>query len=112
MQLALAEGILEYPEYYESLHKLYKKQNQLLRENLKGSRKILDWQGSPFQILDYSEISNQDDDKFASNLIKEYDVGLVPISSLFGTPKNGLLRLCFAKKDNDIIKGTKILASI
>ena len=57
MQLALAEVILEHPEYYENLHKLYKKQNQLLRENLKGSRfKIVDWQGSSFQILDYSEI--------------------------------------------------------
>ena len=38
--------------------------------------------------------------------------GLVPISSFFETPQNGLLRLCFAKKDNDIIKGAKILASI
>ncbi|AJI72670.1 aminotransferase [Francisella tularensis subsp. novicida GA99-3548] len=113
MQLALAEGILEHPEYYENLHKLYKKQNQLLREHLKGTRfKILDWQGSPFQILDYSNISNQDGDKFASNLIKEHGVGLVPISSLFETPQDGLLRLCFAKKDHDIIKGAKILANI
>nr|WP_227806650.1 hypothetical protein [Francisella persica] len=31
MQLALADGILEHPEYYKNLHKLYKKQNQLLR---------------------------------------------------------------------------------
>ncbi|MDE5031857.1 aminotransferase, partial [Francisella tularensis subsp. holarctica] len=59
MQLALAEGILEHPEYYENLHKLYKNQNQLLREHLKGTRfKILDWQGSPIQILDYSNRSN------------------------------------------------------
>ncbi|AIT10045.1 aminotransferase [Candidatus Francisella endociliophora] len=113
MQLALAEGILEYPEYYENLHKLYKKQNSLLRENLKGSRfKILDWQGSPFQVLDYSEISDLDDDTFATKLIKDYGVGLVPISSLFEKPQNGLLRLCFAKKDQDIIKGAKILAGI
>lgn len=113
MQLALAEGILEYPEYYENLHKLYKKQNQLLRENLRGSRfKILEWQGSPFQVLDYSEISNLDDDTFATKLIKEHGVGLVPISSLFEKPQNGLLRLCFAKKDKDIIKGAKILTQI
>ncbi|MDE5005243.1 aminotransferase, partial [Francisella tularensis subsp. holarctica] len=76
-----------------------KKQNQLLREHLTGTRfKILDWQGSPFQILDYRNISNQDGDKFASNLIKELSVGLVPISSLFDNPQDGLLRLCFAKK--------------
>ena len=55
MQLALAEGIIEHPEYYKNLHNLYKKQNKLLRENLKGSKfKLLDWKGSPFQMLDYS----------------------------------------------------------
>lgn len=113
MQLALAEGILEHPEYYKNLHKLYKKQNNLLRENLKNSRfKILDWQGSPFQVIDYSEISDLDDDTFTTKLIKDYGVGLVPISSLFEKPQNGLLRLCFAKKDVDIVKGAKILSSI
>ncbi|MDE5020992.1 aminotransferase, partial [Francisella tularensis subsp. holarctica] len=74
--------------------------------------KILDCQGSPFQILDYINISNQDGDKFASNLIKEHSVVLVPISSLFETPQDGLLILCFAKKYHDIIKGSKILANI
>ncbi|MEY8765747.1 MULTISPECIES: aminotransferase class I/II-fold pyridoxal phosphate-dependent enzyme [Francisella] len=113
LQLALAEGIIEHPEYYEDLNKLYKKQNQLLRENLEGTRfKVLEWHGSPFQMLDYSDISNEFDEDFASNLIKEYGIGLVPISSLFEKPQNGLLRLCFAKKDDEIIKGAKILAKI
>ncbi|QLE79957.1 aminotransferase class I/II-fold pyridoxal phosphate-dependent enzyme [Francisella sp. Scap27] len=112
-QLALAEGIVEHPEYYQNLHKLYKKQNQLLSEGLKNSRfKVLEWQGSPFQVLDYSNISNEDDHKFATNLIKEHGVGLIPISTLFEKPKNGLLRLCFAKKDKDIIEGTKKLSLI
>ncbi|MBK2012664.1 aminotransferase class I/II-fold pyridoxal phosphate-dependent enzyme, partial [Francisella orientalis] len=113
LQLALAEGIIEHPEYYINLNKLYKKQNQLLRDNLKGTRfKVLEWHGSPFQMLDYSDISNQFDEDFASNLIKEHGIGLVPISSLFEKPQNGLLRLCFAKKDDEIIKGAKILAKI
>ena len=113
MQLALAEGIIEHPEYYQNLHNLYKKQNKLLRENLKGSKfKLLDWQGSPFQMLDYSEISSENDQEFATRLIKEHGVGLVPMSTLFEKPKNGLLRLCFAKKDDDIIKGAQKLCQI
>ncbi|AXA33463.1 aminotransferase class I/II-fold pyridoxal phosphate-dependent enzyme [Francisella adeliensis] len=113
MQLALADGIVEHPEYYQNLHSLYKKQNQLLREGLKNSRfKVLEWQGSPFQVLDYSNISNENDHEFATNLIKEHGVGLIPISTLFEKPQNGLLRLCFAKKDDDIIKGAKILSQI
>ncbi|MGQ4006440.1 aminotransferase class I/II-fold pyridoxal phosphate-dependent enzyme [Francisellaceae bacterium CB300] len=113
MQLALAEGIIEHPEYYQNLHSLYKKQNKLLRENLKNSKfKLLDWQGSPFQMLDYSAISNENGNDFATNLIKDHGVGLVPISTLFEKPKNGLLRLCFAKKDDDIIKGARLLNKI
>ncbi|API87238.1 aminotransferase class I/II-fold pyridoxal phosphate-dependent enzyme [Francisella uliginis] len=113
LQLSLAEGILEHPEYYENLHKLYKKQNALLRENMKGSRfKVLEWQGSPFQMIDYSEISNEDDHTFATRLIKEYGVGVVPMSTLFETPQHKFLRICFAKKDAEIIKGAKILAQI
>ncbi|QIV94213.1 aminotransferase class I/II-fold pyridoxal phosphate-dependent enzyme [Allofrancisella frigidaquae] len=113
MQLALAEGILEHPEYYQNLHKLYKKQNSLLRQHLKGSQfKLLEWHGSPFQMLDYTNISNENDSEFATRLITEYGVGLIPVSSLFEKPKNGLLRLCFAKKDNAIIKGAKILSKI
>ncbi|MFT4694575.1 MAG: methionine aminotransferase [Francisella sp.] len=113
MQLSLAEGIIEHSEYYKNLHKLYKKQNQLLRNSLKNSKfKLLDWQGSPFQMLDYSAISNENDNDFATNLIKNNGVGLVPISTLFEKPQNGLLRLCFAKKDDDIIKGAKKLCQI
>jgi methionine aminotransferase len=113
MQLALADGIVQHPEYYQDLHRLYKKQNQLLRDGLKDSRfKLLDWQGSPFQMLDYSTISDENDQEFATNLIKKYGVGLIPISSLFKQPKNGLLRLCFAKKDVDIINGVKKLCQI
>ena len=38
MQLALADGIVQHPAYYQDLHKLYKKQNQLFRDGLKDSR--------------------------------------------------------------------------
>mgnify|MGYP000159174493 CR=1 FL=1 len=114
MQLALADGIMAHPEYYENLHKLYKKQNTLLRECLKNSNfKLLDWQGSPFQMVDYSAISSQNDDAFCTQLIKENGVGLIPISSLYEKPvQNGLLRLCFAKQDDANIKGCEILCKI
>ena len=112
-QLALADGILEHPEYYKNLHKLYKKQNTLLRESLKGSKfKLLDWHGSPFQMLDYTAITTEDDDSFCTRLIKENGVGLIPISSLYEKPQQGLLRLCFAKQDEAIIKGCEILCKI
>ncbi|APC97985.1 aminotransferase class I/II-fold pyridoxal phosphate-dependent enzyme [Francisella frigiditurris] len=113
MQLALADGIVEHPEYYLNLNKIYKKQNALLREKLKNSQfKLLAWEGSPFQILDYRGISDENDMEFCTRLIKEYGVGLIPCSSFYEKPEHGLLRLCFAKKDDAIIKGAEILCKI
>ena len=113
LQLAIADGILEHPEYYQNLHKLYKKQNNLLRENLKESKfNILNWQGSPFQLLEYNSTNGESDYDFAIRLIKEHGVGIVPISSLFERPQHGLFRLCFAKRDDSIIEGAKILCQV
>jgi methionine aminotransferase len=113
MQLALADGILAHPEYYQNLNLQYKQQNKLLREHLKNSRfKLLDWHGSPFQMLDYTDISSENDDVFATKLVTDHGVGLIPVSSFYEKPKQGLLRLCFAKKDADIINGAKILCQI
>lgn len=112
-QLALADSIMEYPEYYENLHFQYKQQHELLSAHLVGSRfKLLNWEGSPFQILDYSAISADKDLDFCMYLIKEFGVGLVPLSSLSVNPQKSLLRLCFAKRNDTIIKGAERLCKV
>lgn len=113
MQLALAEGIMNHPEYYRNISKLYQKQHHTLISILKNSRfKIFPWAGSPFQLLGYEGITNKNDHDFAKELIIKYGIGLVPISSLYETPKHGYLRLCFAKYDKELIKGAKLLCKI
>ncbi|WP_395946761.1 aminotransferase class I/II-fold pyridoxal phosphate-dependent enzyme [Caedibacter taeniospiralis] len=113
MQLALADGINAHPEYWQELPKLYQTQQQKLVDGLSGSRfKLLPWSGSPFQILDYSASSNEDDFTFCQRLIEEHGVGLVPISSLYETPKQGLVRLCFAKYDDALLEGVKRLCQV
>ena len=108
MQLALADGINNHPEYWQALPKLYQDQNNKLRKGLENSRfKLLPWQGSPFQMLDYSAISSQDDLTFCKELIVKHSIGLVPISSLYEQPQNGLVRLCFAKYDDVLEAGIK-----
>lgn len=113
VQLALADVIHEYPEYYQNLPKLYQQQNKLLRKYLHNSRfKLLEWHGSSFQILDYSAISDENDMELCMRLIKDYGVGLIPLSSLSESPSKSLLRLCFAKKDTSIIEGAHRLCQI
>lgn len=44
---------------------------------MQGSRfKVLEWQGSPFQMIDYSEISNEDDHTLQLNLLKNMGLEL------------------------------------
>ncbi|WP_440616842.1 aminotransferase class I/II-fold pyridoxal phosphate-dependent enzyme [Cysteiniphilum sp. 6C5] len=113
MQLALADGINAHPEYWQDLPKLYQTQHKKLINGLTSSRfKILPWSGSPFQILDYTAISDEDDFSFCQRLIHEHGVGLVPISSLYETPKQGLVRLCFAKYDDVLLQGAKRLCQV
>lgn len=112
-QLALADSIMEYPEYYDNLHLQYKQQHELLRAHLSSSRfKLLKWEGSPFQILDYSDISAENDLDFCMRIIRDFGVGLVPLSSLSANPQRQLLRLCFAKKSDTIIKGAGFLCQV
>lgn len=113
MQLALADGIEAHPEYWQDLPKLYQKQHQRVVAGLANSCfKIRPWQGSPFLMLDYSAISNEDDLTFCDRLIEDYGVGLVPISSLSAEPTKHLVRLCFAKYDDAIDEGVKRLCQI
>ncbi|WP_119343101.1 aminotransferase class I/II-fold pyridoxal phosphate-dependent enzyme [Facilibium subflavum] len=113
MQLALADGINKHPEYWQDLPALYQNQHRKLAKLLEKSRfTLLPWHGSPFQILDYRAISDQDDFSFCQDLIMRHGIGLVPISSLYETPQQGLVRLCFAKYDDVLNKGAEILCQI
>ncbi|WP_225629964.1 MULTISPECIES: aminotransferase class I/II-fold pyridoxal phosphate-dependent enzyme [Cysteiniphilum] len=113
MQLALADCINAHPEYWQDLPKLYQAQHHKLVDGLANSRfKVLPWAGSPFQILDYTGISDEDDFSFCQRLIHEHGVGLVPISSLYETPQQGLVRLCFAKYDDVLLEGVKRLCQV
>jgi methionine aminotransferase len=103
MQLAIADGINNHPEYWMDLPKLYQQKHAYIASMIKNSRfKINPWQGSPFIILNYTQINDKPDKEYAVELIKEHGIGLVPISGLYETPKNGYLRLCFAKDDKQL----------
>ena len=57
--------------------------------------------GTFFQLLDYSEISKEDDVGFARRLTKEIGVASIPISVFYESPPDEQkLRFCFAKNDD------------
>ena len=113
LQLALADGIVNHPEYCDNLPSLYQKQHKIILDNLTSKTfKIKDWNGSPFLILEYNADKHPCDYQFAERIIKQNGVGLIPISSLYKNKKQGMLRLCFAKKDKTLIKGCQALCQV
>ena len=69
--------------------------------------------GTYFQLLDYSEITDINDAEFAKKLTIEYGIASIPISVFYpNLEDNKVLRFCFAKEDDLLIKAGKLLCTI
>jgi methionine aminotransferase len=113
MQLSIADGINDHPEFWQSQPKLYQEKYKLFTNYFNNPKlKLQYWEGSPFLIFDYTQMSKENDLDFAMKLVKENSIGLVPISSSFAKPHHQYLRLCFAKSDEQIIQAADILNAI
>jgi len=113
VQYALAE-YLQTPKMYSSLPNFYQKKRDVFAKALEGSRfKLLDCAGTYFQSLDYSAISNDDDVTFSRKLTIDYKVASIPTSVFYKDGSdNKVLRFCFAKNDDTLIKAAEILCKI
>jgi len=113
VQKALA-NYLKKAEKYLELNSFFQKKRDLFLEGIKGSRfSYQASQGTYFQLLDYSQITNEGDVALAERLTIEYGVASIPIS-VFNEKQldHKLLRFCFAKKDETLEKATEILRKI
>lgn len=70
-------------------------------------------EGTYFQILDYSRISDLDDFSFSIHLIKNCGISCIPLSSFGASYKESrMIRVCFAKLDETIDEASKILRGL
>jgi methionine aminotransferase len=81
---------------------------------LKNSRfTFIPSSGTYFQILDYSNISQEPDVDFVHRLAREYGVGGIPISVFnINQTDHKQLRFCFAKKDETLIEAANRLSKV
>lgn len=112
-QVALAE-YLKTPQNYLQLSEFYQQKRDLFLAFLKGSKfEFSPSKGTYFQLLNFKNITDENDYNFAIRLTKEYKIASIPIS-VFN--QNNLdtkvLRFCFAKTDETIKKATEILCKI
>jgi methionine aminotransferase len=81
---------------------------------MSGSRfKPLHSEGSYFQLYDYSAISDEPDTEFTKRLILEHGVATIPVSVFYSSHKQEkVIRLCFAKKEETLVKAAAILSKL
>ena len=87
--------------HHLGLSAFYQRKRDLFRAGLAGTRfRLLPCQGSFFQCVDYSAISDLDEAAFCRWLTAEVGVAAIPLAAFYQTGfEQGFARFCFAKKD-------------
>jgi methionine aminotransferase len=103
MQHGLARYMAE-PRHYLELPVFYQRKRDLFREGLQRTRlRPLHTQGSYFQCVDYSQVSDLPEAAFCEWLTKEIGVAAIPLSAFYADGfEQRIARLCFAKRDETL----------
>lgn len=99
---------------YMGLSPFFQRKRDLFLEAITPSRfSFTPTRGTYFQLLDYSEITNEGDIDFATRLIKEKGLASIPIS-VFCVDQldQKQLRFCFAKTDDTLLQAADIINKI
>ena len=112
-QRALKE-YLEDPSRYEGLGPFFQRKRDLFLQALENSRfGFTPSEGTYFQLLDYSRISQENDVRFAEALTRDFRVASIP-TSVFNLDRRDFkqLRFCFAKTDDTLLRASEILCRL
>ncbi|MCU4155873.1 aminotransferase class I/II-fold pyridoxal phosphate-dependent enzyme [Carboxylicivirga sp. A043] len=112
-QLAIAD-FLDEKEEYKKLNAFYQNKRDKFLNLLEGSRfKALKSSGSFFQLLDYSQISEEKDRDLVVRLIKEHGIAVMPISAFISErQQRHHIRINFAKPDEVLEEAAKRLKEV
>jgi methionine transaminase len=113
MQHALA-GYMADPAPYRDLPAFYQRKRDLFRAGLEGSRfTLLPTDGTYFQCVRYDAISSILESEFAQWLTAEIKVAAIPVSAFYSQGReSGIVRFCFAKKDETLRLALERLARL
>lgn len=114
MQYGIADFLNSDPEFCDRLAAFYEEKRDRFCNLLDGSRfRIQPARSTFFQIVDYGEISEEDDLSIAKRWTTEIGVASIPLSVFCEKPYTGSrLRLCFAKDDATLEEAARRLSSL
>jgi methionine aminotransferase len=110
MQRAIAKYIND-PNTYLNLNNFYQSKRDYFLRLIKNSRfKITPTKGSYFQLLDFNEITQENDVNYAKRLTINHKIASIPMS-VFNKNRTDykVLRFCFAKTDETLEKAAEII---
>ena len=113
MQEAIAEYLKDSTRYLK-LPFFYQEKRDYFLSLIKDSRfKIIPSKGTYFQVLDYSNITNEPDLDVAKRLTKDHKIASIPMSVFNENNKDyKVLRFCFAKTHETLERASEILCKI
>lgn len=113
IQYALGD-YLQNEKNYKNIGSFFQKKRDLFAKNLKHSKfNVLPCHGTYFQLLDYSALSDMPEMEFAQWLVKEHKIAGIPLAPFYHHKENHqVLRFCFAKGEETLIKAAKVLSNI
>lgn len=113
----MQHGVASYmadPAPYLTLPAFYQRKRDLFRDGLAGTRfELLPADGTYFQCVRYDKISTQTEAEFAEWLTTEIKVAAIPVSAFYQQGKeSGIVRFCFAKKDETLALALERLGKV
>ncbi len=92
----------------------YQRKRDLFRDGLARTRfRLLDCEGTFFQLVDYGAISDRNETDFARWLTTEAGVAAIPLSAFYERAvENRVVRFCFAKTDETLERALERLAKL
>lgn len=113
VQYAIADMLL-HKEYYNSLANFFAEKRNFFRQLLQQTRfQLLPCEGSYFQCVGIKNITDEKDVDFAKRLTAEFGVASIPTSAFYSKSADfGVIRFCFAKKQETLEKAVERLTKV
>jgi methionine transaminase len=113
LQYGIAD-FLSKPKEYLGLNAFYQEKRDYFLEVINDSRfKPIACEGTYFQLVDYSAISNEKDTEFVKRLTIDHGVAAIPVSAFCSSQRNEkVIRFCFAKTEKLLKKAGKLLSEV
>jgi methionine aminotransferase len=117
IQYAYADYMQQEAKYL-ILNEFYQKKRDLFVSEIQSAKgrsnfEIKKCEGTYFQLLDYSKVSDLPDMQFAEYLTKDIGVAVIPLSPFYEKKESQpIIRICFAKTDEVLKKAAKKLTAL